>query len=197
MKNSLKRKIQTTLYKSSKIIHYKIGRLSLWEKVILWGLWFCVTSFFLPWIIILWDSGTILISWLHPFWLVLGRVWYLLSWIIVFMTVIIFKNNSSSISDYLIKNTLSKIFIFSGLALLLLSLQTLLFVQWIQVFSSEILYGNGIILSLTGSIITIVGWSIVRYEKRQKSESDCIRNSEKSKVFTPRGEKKDNMKLPF
>jgi len=45
------------------------------------------------------------------------------------MIIIIFKNSSSGMSDYLIKNTLSKIFIFSGLALLLLSLQTLFFVQ--------------------------------------------------------------------
>jgi len=197
MHKNIKRRLQKVLLNTSNFFKYKILNMSFWEKIIFGGLLICYISLFFPWIDSIWDTQNIITTWVHPFTLILWRVWYFLLWIIVFTSIVIFKTPSSSLSDYLVKNTISKIFIFSWGAIFLLSLQTLFFIQWIQIFSSEIVYEKGAILSLTGASITIIWGLILRKEKINNNQTGIIRDHKIDSEILDSKDVKNNMKLPF
>jgi hypothetical protein len=75
-----------------------------------------------------------------------------------------------------------------------LSFNIFSFVEWLQRFSSTIIYGNGIILSITWAIVIVIWGIITRKEKKDEKYSiytnELIEEEEQK-------EEENNMKLPF
>ncbi|MDA9129099.1 hypothetical protein N9J72_01315 [Candidatus Gracilibacteria bacterium] len=87
--------------------------------------------------------------------------------------------------------------VFGSIMILILSLQSYFFIQGLQAFSSQILYGKGIIFCITSAIIMLIGALIMRQEYRKNIKGSYIRNGEENLENQDTSSKKDNMILPF
>lgn len=191
-----------------KILHiqrqiiFKTSHISLWWKIVLFGTFLCFISLFLPWISANWNiisSGESKIDTFVSFSSVLWRVGFFVLITLAIVNFSIFSIQKKeklryfsllSVSEYICSSFWS-IFIF------LLSLHSFLLVGGLQLFSSNITYGKGIILCITGSIIMFLGSIAIRKEYRMNIKWSYINDAKGNTHIEAWEEQENNMKLPF
>lgn len=194
--------IQKRILHFQKVVIFKTSHISPGGKIALFGSLICFISLFFPWmeslgsIIPSWDSQ---INSFNSFSSVLGRTGFfiLISLIIVSFSIFSIRKKEKlryfsllSVSEYMC-TSFGSIFIF------LLSLQSFFLSSGLQLFSSNIIYWKGIILSITWAII-IFFWSIViKKEYRINIKWSYISDTKWSPDIPQEAEQKNNMKLPF
>ncbi len=186
------RRLKRNIISLTGILKFKWLNFSIGEKISF--IWVCINilSLFLTWI----DS----INWEERGTSFSSLAW--LAWYIMFFTLILLffillshsrKEKLKLYSNIHFKD--STIIILWWIFNIFLSLNIFSFVEWIRErFSSTIIQGNGIILSITWAIVIIIWGLIIRKEKR--TEKYSIYTNE---LWNEENEEENdkNMKLPF
>lgn len=188
------RRLKRTILSLIGVLKFKWLNLSLWEKISL--IWALISTFslFLNWI----DSESInnLEEKGNAFSSLAGSIWYIILLILAFLVFILISHSKKETfklsSDLHFKD--STITIFWWVFDIFLSLITFSFVKWLQRFSSTIIYGNGIILSITWAIVIIIWGIIMRKEKKAEKYSTYTNELGENEIEE---ENDNNMKLPF
>ena len=190
------RKIKNFFIKLFGSFKFKSLNLSLSQKIVISWTTISIFSLFLPWIN--WIEWSL--NWKNSF---SSLVWGV--WVIILIYLIILLINTISVSkkekikfyswlhfrDYSLSMIL---WIFT----LILWINSIVYIWWLQTFISEINQGKWIWLCITWAIIIII-WSIIQKKefmntniKTYTNESNTHDKKEKDNI-----EKENNMKLPF
>ncbi len=183
-------------------IRFKTAHITQGGKITLIGTFICFFSLFQPWIDAL---ESIVSSRVSPIvsvssfsWL----VWYVGVFILLTLGLIIFSLFSIRKKEKFHFFSLIHIYddvcaFYGSLFMIILCLQTFLFIGGLQVFSWNILYGKWIMLCITWSVIMLF-WSFLLKKEHRKnikgSYMSELRGNDKSRSGE---EEKNNMKLPF
>lgn len=206
MKKTTTRFAQKHLYNIQKYISYKFSTLWVWGKICFAWIIICFISLFTPWLVQIQGSSV---------WSVNINIWntYSFSYIVwnvgLFILLCIWvslfslfsQKNKQKISSLTNQNLKTETLLcVMALFIFFISLHALFSIKWLQVFSSNLVYGKWVILSLTWSLVFIF-WAIkyksdarknilwVYATNREKNEQQS--NGEESQEI------KNNMKLPF
>jgi len=186
-----KRKYKNILIKTINTLKFKSLNLSFSGKVSLF--WSCVLLFslFQPWITNLengktWNSFTSL-SW---------NIWFIL--ILLFVLLIFFILSTSNKEKIKLHSNISfknyYIIIMIAIFIILAWLISLSFINWLQFFFQDIIYGHGIILCISSWII-ILFWGYLNLKENKEFKLETFINEDwetETKTIA-----KNNMKLPF
>ncbi|NUJ97338.1 hypothetical protein HGA92_00950 [Candidatus Gracilibacteria bacterium] len=185
------RRLKRNVLSLANILKFKGLNLSNGEKISVVGIFLSLISLFFIWV----DSasgeekGTAFSS-------LAGSVGYIMLIVLLFLIFILFSHSRKEklklYSDIHFKD--STIIILGGIFNIFLSFNIFSFVTGLQRFSSTIICGNGVILSITGAIVIVIGGIITRKEK--KSEKYSIYTNELIEEEEQK-EEENNMKLPF
>ncbi len=196
------RKIQKFIYQRAEHLSFRSAHLTFWSKITLFWIFITFLSLFLPWVNsldgIMSTSQNKLDSFSSFSWYI-GHVWFLILCILTLSAFSIFsivrKEKIRFFMLIQISDTLCCLC--SSVIIFILSIQSYFFINWLQLFSANILYGKWIILSITGALI-IFTWSIImRNEYRKNIKGSYISEIDKKIQDLQIDEQKDNMKLPF
>ena len=186
------RKIKRNIILLLKMLNFKSRSFSLGEKISIFWTFICFISLFFPWV------NSIDNSFLsNAFWSLSWKIGYFIFLEIIFVVFLIFSQNKK------VKLKMSSNFHFRDSSIVLLvsllniifSLNILSFVQGLSAVSTKALYGNGIILCLTGSIVLLIWGILMRKEKIWENYSMYTNEIDEEKKQEEKKEK--NMKLPF
>ncbi len=194
--------IRKRLHQMKKLIIFKFSHISFWGKISLLWAWICFISLFFPWVSSHW---TIISSWdlqIESFVSFSNVLWRVGFFIIITLLIIIFSIFSIQKKEKL--RYLSLIHISEYLSLIsgsififLLSIHSFLLISWLQLFSSNIIYGKWIILCITWSLV-IFSWALlVKQEQRKNTKWSYINDNKTNPLHMWTHKEKDNMKLPF
>jgi len=162
-------------------------------KIILFWIFFNFISLFFPWVDSI-DNSLMYSSFSN----ISGSIWIIIFIILFLLIFNLFSINSKEklqlhtsihFRDY-------PITFISGFFIFLLSILSLNFINALQTFSSVIIHGSWIILSITSSIIILLWWIIQRVEFKKYSIMSNIYDTCNDKEVNCSEDKK-NMKLPF
>ena len=198
----LPRNIKRFLYLWKRSTNFKLSYISNGEKIAFFGITLCFISLFFPWIssvdsIVGDTSASIESFWAFSKILGFSGIFIFLSLAIIAFSILSIRAKERlrffsliHISEY------SSCLIWS-LFIIILCIQKFLLISWLQVFSSNILYGKGIILCTTASFFIFIAAIIIKTEHRKKIYGSYIYEWKdfKNTSYTP--EDKSNMKLPF
>lgn len=185
------RRLKRNVLSLVNILKFKWLNLSNWEKVSIVWISLSLISLFFVWVdSTSWEEkGTAFssLSW---------SVGYIILFVLLFLFFILFSHSRKEklklYSDIHFKD--STIIILWWIFNIFLSFNIFSFVEWLQRFSSTIIYGNGIILSITWAIVIVIWGIITRKEKKDEKYSiytnELIEEEEQK-------EEENNMKLPF
>ncbi len=193
---------QQLFYSIQEKIRFKTSHISFWWKITMLWVLLCFIALFLPWIL---PIDTLTPSWSRnipvslSFSSLLGFVGV---FIIIILSIITFSICSIQkkekfhffsmlqLSDYLSA-------MFGWIFIFILSLHSFFFINGLRFFSINILYWQGIILSITGSIIIFIGAILLKKEQRKNIKWSYVSelHSPWNKIKNKEG--KRNMKLPF
>lgn len=87
--------------------------------------------------------------------------------------------------------------LYGSMLIILLCIQTFLFIGGLQTFSGNILYGKGIILCITGAIVVLFGSLLLKKEYRKNIKGSYMSELRSGENMSEENEQKNNMKLPF
>lgn len=186
------RKLKRNIILFLKMVNFKSRSFSLGEKISIF--WVCISfiALFFNWVNSINNS-----FYSNAFWNLSGKVGYFILWELIFILFLIFSQNKKvkfkMSSNFHFRD--SSIVILVSLLNIVLSLNVLSFVQWLSAISTKSLYGNGIILCITSSIVLLVWWILMRKERKTEKYSMYTNDLEKEKKEEEKKEK--NMKLPF
>lgn len=185
------RRLHNTLWALIEILSFKSSHLSLPKKIIcIWNvLW--IISLFLPWI----QNNTNGESF-HSFTSLSGNIWFLLIFVFIisFFTVFShkYKQRLKLYSSLSFKNHF--IILTSAIFVVSFSIIALSFINGLQTYIENLVYGQWIVLCLTSWIIILIGGYYMRKEFYSKN-SEIILNQMYSETQSTTPD--DNMKLPF
>ena len=199
---SISRNVQKFIYTKKQRISFKAAYLTNGSKIILFWIIICGVSLFLPWVTSM--GGITAWSWsesqsFSSFSWVLWRVGVLIFFLLSCMSFSILSiAKKEKIRFFLLMNISDTLLcLCSSLIIFFLCIQSYLFIGWLQIFSSNILYGKWIILCMTGAIILFIGSIIIRQEYRKNIKWSYISELSEPEKNQDTTESKDNMKLPF
>lgn len=185
------RKIHNTLIAFFWLLRFKSLYLSFPKKIVTIGIILGVISLFLPWIVNT-QSGLHF----HSFTSLSWNIWFLLALVFFLCFFIVFshsyKEKLKFYSDLSFKNHF--IIISSWAFIVSVSIIALSFIQGLQTYLENMLYGQWIILSLTSGIILLVGGYYMRKDFYNKNSEIILNKVNTNNEMVP---EKNNMKLPF
>lgn len=185
------RKIKNLLIKTFHTFSFKSKNLSLWGKVVLFGSSTLFISLFLPWI----TDTSKNITW-NAFSSINGNTGYIILTIIFLIWFLILSNNSKekiklhtkvSFQNYLL------ILLF-GIFTILTCFISISYINWLQTFAENIIYGKGWILALSSGIFITFWGYLLRKEYLNNNLGVFVDNEEN---IVAKMDPKNNMKLPF
>jgi len=165
------------------------------QKIILFWVFFNFISLFFPWVSSI-DSS---LSY-NAFSKIVWNIWIIVLIILIILFFSLFSINNKEklqmhtgmhFKDYPVTIVL-------GFFILVLSMISINFINAMQFFSSTIIYGNGIILSITSSIVILI-WGIIQRIEFNKccTMAKLYESQNNNDNLTKTSDKKNNMKLPF
>lgn len=190
----LKNKIESIL----SILKFKTTNLDFSEKLILFASVIVFLSLFTNWI---WSQDLNLwwvqINW-NSFSSILWSPWIIIIVIIFYLLFNILsikkKEKLKKFSNLYFKN--HKIYIVSWILITFFSLNSINYISWLKILSSNIIYGQWIILCATWWILIIIGWVIKKINTKENLKS-FLNEDENSNDELINENEKNNMKLPF
>jgi uncharacterized protein YacL len=195
-KNNGKRNRQNFLNIFYKI-KIKSSNFSFSDLTILIWIWLFVFSIFIPWF-------TLPYNWVDTQWFfskIIWIVWYITILLIIINIFIIFsKNYKEKIKLFFNSKLKDKhIFIFSAILFLILWLNSITTIKWLELLNSEIKYHNWIIFYIIAWIIYSF-WILFKIKEKEKISNFISMNESKETEINntiKKEEKKNVMKLPF
>ncbi len=185
------RRLKRNVLSLANILKFKWLNLSNWEKISVVWIFLSLISLFFIWV----DSA----SWEEKWTAFSSLAWsvgYIMLIVLLFLIFILFSHSRKEklklYSDIHFKD--STIIILWWIFNIFLSFNIFSFVTWLQRFSSTIICGNGVILSITWAIVIVI-WGIIT-RKEKKSEKYSIYTNELIEEEEQK-EEENNMKLPF
>lgn len=196
------RSIRRFLYFWKRATKFKLSYASNGEKIGFFGIIICFLSLFFPWISSLDGIAGDINGSVESFWAfskILG-----FTWVFIFLTLLVVGFSIFSIrrKERLRFFSLVHISEYSScliwsLFISILCIQKFFLISWLQVFSSNILYGKWIILCLTWSFFILIAAIIIKTEYRKKVHGSYIYEERELRNIENTPEDKNNMKLPF
>ena len=188
------RKLKKQLVWLFEIIKFKWVNLSLaWKIILFWNIIWIISLFF-PWVNstninikenafsnLVWKSGYIILI------LILINIFTILS--------VRKKEKLKSVLNIHFKDNL--LFLFTWLIIILLSYITLNFINWLQVLSSQIIYGKWIVLGFIWWITIIVWWILYKKEEEKNNKTIFLNDNIEENSDKLNNKSQHNMKLPF
>ena len=180
--------------------NYRYCELSIGTKISLFWILICSFSLFLPWMesldgISKLPSGNLsenafsIFAWRAGFFLII-------LFLFVIFNMISKKRKERFTYFSLVDMPESILILFTALIVMMISLQYFFIISGYQVMSQNIIYGRGIILSTTWSLLLFLGYYFLKKSrKKQNSWSFWYENS--GEIFEKHANNPDNMKLPF
>jgi len=175
------------------MVNFKSRSFSIWEKISIF--WVCISfiALFFSWVNSIENTFSS-----NAFWNLSGKVGYSIFIELIFVLFLIFSQKKK------VKFKMSSNFHFRDSSIVLLvsllniifTLNVLSFVQGLSTISNKALYGNGIILSITGSIVLFIWWFLMRKERSGEKYS-LYTNDLEQEEKNEEEKKEKNMKLPF
>ncbi len=188
------RKIKRQLLQTIDLIKFKWFNLSTSKKIVLAWVVFWFISLFLNWV-----DSTSTTSWnvYSSFSDFVWKTWVTLLLLQIFITFLIFsKKNKEKLKmsiDSHIKDF--SLIIMSWVFIIVVSINALNFVSWLQHFSADIIYGAWIIWEICAWIMITAGWIMLRkdfYKNINKVYINESEDDEKEEI-----DEDSNMSLPF
>jgi len=192
---------QKKIYSISRKIQFKTSHLSLWSKIALFWLALCSISLFFSWIssydgILI--AGENKIQSVSSFSSMIGSIWYFIFLCIAITMFSILSTESKkkirAISTIYLPTYL--VSLINAVIIFFLSIHSIIAVSGLQKFSVNVIHGNGIVLSITGSIILFIAAWMIKNEETSSLKWSYIHEPSRSESEVVI-DKKDNMKLPF
>jgi len=188
------RKIKRQLLQTINLIKLKGVNLSTAKKIVLAWVVFWLISLFLNWT----DSTSTVSENAHnSFSNLVWRTWVSLLILQIFITFLIFsKKNKEKLKlsiDSHIKDF--SLIIISWIFTIVVSINALNSVSWLQTFSSDIIYWAWIIAEICAWIMITAGWILLRKEFYKNINKVYINESEDDE--NENIEEDNNMSLPF
>ncbi len=186
------RKLKLKLIRMLQVFQFKSENLSFAGKIIL--SWACIllASIFLPWVVDTWKTAH---TW-NAFTTLVWNIWYPLFILFFVIIFLLFSQNKKerlklhtnvSFQNYVI---LINIWVFVVISWII----SLSFVNGLKTFEENILYWNGIILSICAGILLCYGSLQLRKEYKNSNIETFVSDTwELKERIIP----KNNMKLPF
>ena len=183
MNKKIKHYVKKHIYDIKKLIAFKSSHISFWGKIGLLGVIICFVSLFFPWVSSLWtiiSSGDLQIDSFMSFSSVLWRIGFFITIVLAIIVFSIFSIQKKekfryfsliNISDYISLISWS-IFIF------IISIHSFFLIWGLQLFSSNIMYGKGIILCITGALVMFSGALIMKQEYRKNIKGSYSVNNQ-------------------
>ena len=201
-KHEMLRMIQRYMHFWWKQLSFKAAHITLWWKLALFGICIWIISLFFPWVS---SFDGIANGWqtqLKSFLSFSILLWYVGFFIFLALVVSAFAIFSIQAKEKLhffsyIQLSDHNSGILSSCFIFILCLHSFFLIRWLQVFSANVLYGEWIILCITGSIIMFT-WSIMMKNENRRNMRWSYSSEAHTRDQNEVHEKvKDNMKLPF
>jgi hypothetical protein len=161
--------IRKSLHLLRKLVIFKSSHISFGGKI--WLLWvlICFISLFFPWVSSLWaiiSSGNLQIHSFISFSSVLWRIGFFISLTLVIIVFSLFSIQKKEKFHYfsLIHLSDSLSLIIWSIFIFIVSVHSFLLISGLQLFSSNIVYGKGITLCITWSLVMFFGALIMKQE---------------------------------
>ncbi|NDK10132.1 hypothetical protein GW846_05145 [Candidatus Gracilibacteria bacterium] len=196
------RAVQKNLGIIQEQLRFKTSHISDGGKISLAGVSISLVSLFIIWVnseVSIVSSGNTQISGVNSFSALVGYTGFFILLILGFICFSIFsiRKKEKFHSFSLIHIYDFAACFYGSILIMILCLQGLFYMRGLQTFSSDIGYGKGIILCITGAIVILIGSLILKKEYRKNikgSYTSEIKNQDYGSELEPN---RDNMKLPF
>ena len=152
-----------------------------------------IVSLFMDWIIdsVNWEKT----SW-NSFNAITGNSGYIIIILLILIIALTFWSNYKEkmklYSEIDVKNY--TFILFTGILMIVISIICTSFSVWLEIFSKEVKYWNGLILCTVSAILIIIWWYITRKEFYKNSSEIIL---EKLSQERRKEKKKSNLSLPF
>jgi hypothetical protein len=201
-KKNIIRFLQKQTIRTVDFLRFKTNHITFAGKITLVGCFVCYLSLFFEWVYIqqnIWAASINFSGNTTSFSPLVGYVgvFIFICVSLIWFSIFSLRKKEKLLFLSLIRINEASVSYYGSVFIILLTLHTFLSIGGLSAFSANILYGKGLVLSITGSIIILYGAYHLTKENKKNIKWSYISEAYKNTWGESLEEEKNNMKLPF